>query len=401
MVSPCAAWEPLEWALFLVNKPQGLRPFILYITPATPFSPKSGAEQRSALMYEALSLIGIVDILVLVDGEYSHPRYTVLPNHAVLIESQKKGAWGLSRYHADARFTDTIARLLPRPMNEYQLIIGRYLWPISQLAIPENVPRIVDLDDFNYRYSPEVSFSLSLVAERIKKGFSHWLANHQLAKYSGAFVVNAQDSCDITQLPTRFLPNIAYGSSPKAPSPPELCGKNLLFVGSLWYRPNAEGVSWFLTHVWPVVKRTIPEAKLTLVGAASSAVRSRWEKYPDVIAPGFVDDLHDVYQQASLVIVPIHMGGGSNIKVLEALAHARPCVVTRLTAAAFRNQLHHGQHFLVADNAPQFAQCVLQVLQQPEAYQAMATMGYEVVQTEFSAKNFTAQVGSFVREVLS
>lgn len=384
-----------------MNKSQGLRPFILYITPATPISPKSGAEQRSALMYEALSLIGDVDILVLADGAYSQPRVTALPNQIVMIVSQKKGAWGLTRYHADSSFTDTVAALLPRPLHEYQLVIGRYLWPISQLVIPKNVPKIVDLDDFNYRYSREAGFSPQILAERIKKSFSHWLARHQLPQYSGGFVVNAQDRRAITQLPTRFLPNIAYGTLAKPIFQTVVRGKNLLFVGSLWYRPNANGVNWFLKHVWPSVKNLMPEVQLTLVGAAPSTMRNHWEKYPSVTAPGFVEDLHEAYQQAALVIVPIHIGGGSNIKVIEALAHARPCIVTRLTADAFSNQLHHGQHFLVAANARQFTRCVLQVLQQPEAYSAMAVMGYNAVRDEFTAERFKAQVAGLVREVLA
>ena len=352
-------------------------------------------------MYEALSLIGDVDVLVLADGEYSAPQLAVLPNKAVMIVSQKKGAWGLRRYHADSRFTDAIAALLPRQIREYQLVIGRYLWPISQLVIPKNVPMIVDLDDFNYRYSREVAFSLPILAERTKKSFSHWLACHQLHKYAGAFVVNAQDRNDIIQLPTRFLPNIAYGTPAVPDDQHVVSGKKLLFVGSLWYRPNANGVNWFLKHVWPAVKSAMPEAELTLVGAAPSAVRNRWESHPGVTAPGFVDNLHEAYQQSALVIVPIHIGGGSNIKVLEALGHARPCIVTRMTADAFSSQLHHDQHFLVADNAHQFTRYVLQVLQQPEAYRAMAAKGYEVVRNEFSAENFKTQVASFVNEVLA
>ena len=56
-----------------------------------------------------------------------------------------------------------------------------------------------------------------------------------------------------------------------------------------------------------------------MIGAASPEIRSRWEKNAGVTAPGFVDNLDAVYGAAALVIVPIHVGGGSNIKVLEAL----------------------------------------------------------------------------------
>lgn len=117
-------------------------------------------------------------------------------------------------------------------------------------------------------------------------------------------------------------------------------------------------------------------------------------------APGFVDDLEAAYRAAALAIVPIHIGGGSNIKVLEALGHGCPCIVTRLTADAFTGQLAHRQHFLVADNAHQFIQLVMDVLQHPEAYQSMATAGYQAVRDAFSSPKFKAEVTRFVQEVL-
>lgn len=384
-----------------MNSSHAPRLRILFVSPATPFSPRSGAEQRSALMYEALRALGDVDILILGEGKPTTPRTTLLPAGEVVIETQKKGGWGLKRFHPDAGFTQTISALLPHRLMDYKLIIGRYLWPVSQLLIPTHVPVIVDLDDFKYRYSPEAGFSIGLLAERIKKRFAHALARRELQKFAGAFLVNAQDRSEVTQLPTCALPNIAYSALPATPATPLPQHNHLLFVGSLWYRPNADGVDWFLAKVWPGIKRVIPDAQLTLVGAASPLSRARWEKHAGVTAPGFVDDLAAAYADATLVIVPIHVGGGSNIKVLEALGHARPCVVTRLTAAAFSDQLHHGQHFFVADNAHQFAECVLQVLQQPQAYRAMAVTGYETVRAKFSAESFKAQVASFAREVLA
>ena len=384
-----------------VNKSARSRPRILYITPANPITPKSGAEQRSALMYEALCSVGRVDILVLSDGEDAQPRATVLANNAVMVEAKKKGAWGLTRYRADPRFTKTVGALLPHPIPEYQLAVGRYLWPISQLSIPEHVARIVDLDDFRYRYSRGMDWSAPIFAERIKKLVSHRLAVQQLHKYSGAFVVNAQDHNEITKLPTRFLPNIAYGPPCMPITRPGAHGPNLLFVGSLWYRPNAHGVHWFLERVWTDIKKIVPEAQLTLIGAAASTVRNGWEKFPGVTAPGYVDNLNEAYEKSALVIVPIHIGGGSNIKVLEALGHGRPCVVTRLTAAAFNPQLVHGQHYLVADNAQEFKQYVIEVLRQPEAYYGMAARGYESVRSQFSVENFKALVAGFVQEVLA
>jgi glycosyltransferase involved in cell wall biosynthesis len=376
------------------------RPNILFVTPATPFSSRSGAEQRSALMYEALTLIGEVDILILGEGHATQPCTTPLLNGRVMIEVQKKGSRGLKRFRPDLHFSQTLEALLPRSIQAYDLVVGRYLWPISQLRIPANVRRIVDLDDFKYRYSREAGRSASVLATRIKKRFAHWLACRALPEFSAAFVVNALDHREITQLPTCLLPNIAYGALDELPASAS-CGPNLLFVGSLWYPPNAEGVDWFLAHVWPAVRRVIPQTQLTLIGAAPPEVRARWEQHAGVSAPGFVDNLEAAYRAAALAIVPIHIGGGSNIKVLEALGYGCPCIVTRLTAEAFTGQLAHRQHFLVADNAHQFIQLVMDVLQHPHAYRSMATAGYQAVRDAFSSPKFKAEVTRFVREVLN
>ena len=373
---------------------------ILFATPATPFSPRSGAEQRSALMYEALTLIGEVDILILGEGRPTKPRITQLFNSRVMIEVQKQGSRGFKRFHPDLHFSQTLEALLPRSIQTYDLVVGRYLWPISQLRIPANIRKIVDLDDFKYRYSREAGRSASVFAARIKKRFAHWLACRQLHKYSGAFVVNALDHREITQLPTCLLPNIVYGALDELPASVS-CEPNLLFVGSLWYHPNAEGVDWFLAHVWPAVRRVISQAKLTLIGAAPPEVRARWEQHAGVSAPGFVENLGAAYRSAALAIVPIHIGGGSNIKVLEALGYGCPCIVTRLTADAFTGQLAHRQHFLVADNAHQFIQLVMDVLQHPHAYRGMAKAGYQAVRGDFSPAKFKAEVTRFVQEVLN
>ncbi len=383
-----------------MDKVDSTRPTILFVTPATPFSPRSGAEQRSALMYEALSLIGEVDLLILGEGHPTQPRTTPLLNGRVMIEVQKRGSRGFKRFHPDACFSQTLEGLLPRSLQAYDLVVGRYLWPISQLHIPAHVRSIVDLDDFKYRYSREAGRSAAVFAARVKKRFAHWLACRALPRFSAAFVVNALDQLEITQLSTCLLPNIAYGALDDLPVAAS-CGPHLLFVGSLWYHPNAEGVDWFLTHVWPAVRRVIPQTQLTLVGAAPPEVRARWEQHAGVAAPGFVDNLGAAYRAAALAIVPIHIGGGSNIKVLEALGYGCPCIVTRLTADAFTGQLAHRQHFLVADNAHQFIQLVMDVLQRPHAYQAMAKAGYQAVRSTFSSPKFKAEVTRFVQGVLN
>ena len=260
---------------------------------------------------------------------------------------------------------------------------------------------MVDLDDFHYRYAWSAPWSWTSAKERLVKFVAHRLLRRQLPRFHGAFVVSAQDQQEVSRasgLPTVFLPNVAF-SSEQAPTP--LPGsKRVLFVGSLWYRPNAEGVNWFLNHVWPSLRAQVPDATLTLVGAAPQSVRAQWETFAGVSAPGFVTDLAASYRAAQLVVVPLHAGGGTNIKVLEALAYARLCLVTGFVATAFEGHLSGGRDFLQAQDARAFLQQAVLALASGPDLQTVATTGYSAVQKTFSVDLFKSRVCDFSNALL-
>ena len=177
--------------------------------------------------------------------------------------------------------------------------------------------------------------------------------------------------------------------------------KVILFVGSLWYRPNVEGIDWFLLRVWPQVLALEPDATLILAGAAPKEVRAVWETYPGVSAPGFVSDLAATYQHANLVIVPLHSGGGTNIKVIEALAHGRPCLISSFVEKAFDGHLVHDADLLVADSAREFCAKTLLVLSANVNVQQIADSGRVAVRKYFTVDAFKTSVTDFVQLPLS
>jgi glycosyltransferase involved in cell wall biosynthesis len=377
------------------------RPRILFVTPVSPFSSASGSEQRSALMLAALRSIGDVDVLELKPGEQTQvSRRGEAHEHSVLALVQTGGLQ--SRYAPKAALTRGIEQALAHPLSDYQLIVGRYVWGICQLQIPTGVRLIVDLDDFHYRYARSAPWSRASAKERLVKFVAHRMLRRQLPRFHGAFVVSAQDQQEVSQangLATVFLPNVAF-SSEATPTP--LPGsKQVLFVGSLWYRPNAEGVDWFLQQVWPRLRASVPDATLTLVGAAPQSVRTQWETCVGVSAPGFVPDLAASYRAAQLVVVPLHSGGGTNIKVLEALAYARLCLVTGFVAHAFAGHLRGGKDFLQAEDANAFVQQALLALASGPDLQSVASAGHASIQEHFSIALFQSRVSDFAGALLA
>ncbi|TAM43289.1 MAG: glycosyltransferase [Burkholderiaceae bacterium] len=304
---------------------------ILLVTPASPFEPSSGAQQRTALLYTALQTIGKVDVLLL--EPTSGLSRLASPNPGILAH----GLWhqrffGIGKFHPDVALNQAL-KIDGLDVGNYQMIVSRYLNPICKLYIPSGMRTIVDLDDWGYHYA----VGAIALASRLKSMYAAWLTRRQLKRFGAFFFVSRRDQVSYPELRSVVLPNIPF--NPPAEPYPQSDSATLLFVGSLWYAPNREGIDHFLARCWPAIKVARPEARLLLVGAAPPAIRHAWEQHPGVSAPGFVNSLDEAYRHAAFTIAPIHSGGGTNIKILESLAYGRTCITTPHCAGAFQADL--------------------------------------------------------------
>lgn len=376
-----------------------VKPRILFVTPVSPYSIASGAEQRSALMYSALCSIGTVDVLELAQGESTHVGFNDHQGQRSVRASLKSSNFNLARYRPNPGLTHQVERALGHTVAEYQMVVGRYIWPICQLKIPETTTTIVDLDDFKFRYSGDASVSWATAKERFQKFIAHRWVRLQLHRFDGAFAASTQDRKELSNVPTAFLPNSSFSECALPTAVPN--NKRLVFVGSLWYRPNVEAVEWFLKSVWPDIRAAEPGATLILAGAAPPSQRTLWESHQGVTAPGFVNDLSALYQQANLVVAPIQSGGGSNIKVIEAMAHGRPCLTSSFVATAFGDHFVKNRDILIAKTPKEFAHQAIQALRNNEDLQNIATAGHSSVTQHFTSAKFKSRVADFFTQFSS
>ncbi len=103
-----------------------------------------------------------------------------------------------------------------------------------------------------------------------------------------------------------------------------------LFLGSLDYEPNVDGITWFVRDVWPLVRADLPEATLTVAGHRPTAAVRALAAEPGVEVVGPVADVAPVYAEHDVVVVPLRIGTGSRLKALEALAAGRPVAGTSI-----------------------------------------------------------------------
>ncbi|HEY7630976.1 MAG TPA: glycosyltransferase [Thermoleophilaceae bacterium] len=154
----------------------------------------------------------------------------------------------------------------------------------------------------------------------------------------------------------RYVPNVVdVRALPPAGERPG--NGNTLFVADFTYPPNREGLTYLADQVMPLVWSELPDATLTVVGRGLDTPPSD----PRVRAVGFVDDLDAAYADADAVVVPLLTGGGSPLKLVEALGRGLPVVVTSHAAALIQHGTP-GEHFLAAPDAPEFATALVSVL---------------------------------------
>lgn len=359
-----------------------MRDRILLVSPASPFAPQSGAQQRTALLHMALQQAGEVDVLLL--EPTAGASSLAAPQAGILAH----GLWhqrplGIGKFQPDHTLNRTLHANGFDP-RKYRLIVSRYLNPITKLVIPPGVRTVVDLDDWGYHYAPG---TLALAA-RLKSSYAAWLAQRQLQRFDAFFFVSQRDQAGHPELQSALLPNIPY--NPPTQPFPQADSATLLFVGSLWYAPNREGIDRFLARCWPAIKAAQPQARLLLVGAAPPAMRQAWEQHPGVSAPGFVDDLGEAYRNAAFTIAPIYSGGGTNIKILESLAYGRACLTTPHCASAFEPDL--ARSLGVAQDDAHFSQLCAGWLGDIGTRRGAAENGHAQIAKYYSNALFTDRV---------
>lgn len=150
--------------------------------------------------------------------------------------------------------------------------------------------------------------------------------------------------------------------SPDAGTPaPALTGKRtLVFVGVMDYWPNVEAVQWFADHVFPEIRKQIPDIWFQIVGSRPSAAVQALGTRPNIEVTGAVPDVRPYLSNASVVVTPLRIARGIQNKVLEGMAMAKPLVTTPDALEGI--SAVPGEHVLVASTPEDFAAKVLMCL---------------------------------------
>ncbi len=158
-------------------------------------------------------------------------------------------------------------------------------------------------------------------------------------------------------------------------------GAALLFAGAMDYPPNSDAAVFFCRAILPLVRASLPDVKLLIVGHAPPHQVMALGRGPGVTVTGRVDDVRPYYAQAAVSIVPLRAGSGTRLKILESMALGRPVVSTSIGCEGL--DVEDGRHLLIANTPQRFAECVTRLLIDPALRERIAAEARRLVEQRY------------------
>ena len=190
---------------------------------------------------------------------------------------------------------------------------------------------------------------------------------------------DAQVMRQLTRTPVSVVVN-GVDSGHYAQVQPDLHSQRLLFIGNYEYSPNLDAVEWALEAILPRLWQLNPQVRFAICGyALPDSFRQRWPD-PRIEWQGFVPDLRDLQKNSAVFFAPLRQGGGSKLKVLEAMAAGLPVVTTAQGSSGLR--VKNGEHYLGSEDPGALAQILADALADPARLLQVGEAGRAYVKAE-------------------
>ncbi len=162
---------------------------------------------------------------------------------------------------------------------------------------------------------------------------------------------------------------------------------DLVFVGSMDWMPNIDGVRWFISEILPLIRRRRPGASVAIVGRNPPPSLLSAARDPLITITGTVPDVRPYLWESALSIVPLRVGGGTRLKIFESMAAATPVVSTTIGAEGL--PVRHGENIRIADSSEAFAAECVELLDNENARATTAAKGLDLIRARFSWEEVT------------
>lgn len=400
---------------------------ILFASTNLPDPPHSGGAQRTELLHRSLCKLGSVECVFLL------PKLPSLTQQAALQEKYQVKYILTTAEITDRQNFRLLDAVLPksisadlqsffkagrhrwrpyapfvrlfRDLEQYDLIVTRYLQVAATFDLFRSNRLIVDIDDYEPdRLRLRLDKSSFYKRLTLKRSMYYSAKAHRklLKKLRQAWISNPHDRQHSGLEQGQLLPNIPYPDFLKTDEKPKHSGAQkpyFLIIGSMNYSANEDAVDYFIQNCWTELIQDFPEAEFVIVGSKmSEKQRIRWRKFPGVEPQGFVENLAEVYANARAVVAPIQFGAGTNIKVLEAAAFGCALILTPVARRGFEAHLVHEECCLLSETIEEMRAHCQTLLADPNRAAKIGQKAQAVIREHYNYGTFEASVHKLCRE---
>jgi len=397
---------------------------ILFVTPYLPSPPRFGAQRRLEGLMRGLARRHEVSLLsfskpgadedaLAATREYTH-SITTVPYDVLDVELGQKRLLQL-RSLASRHSFETLLMRRPEFQRELSALLASAAYDVVQVEFSQmgsyqltrREPRspIFVLDEHNIEYdlTRRTAQAPGSVARKLYSA-ANWRKlrseeRRAWQSFDGVVLTSDRDAEllreDVPLTKTVVVPNgvdieaFRPSGMPRDPA-------TLLFLGAINYYPNTDGILDFLDNTWPLIRAARPDTRLQIVGMdpPESVLSHRSE---NVEVTGFVEDPLPYLARASVVVVPLRIGGGTRFKVVEAMSMGKAIVSTSLGAEGI--DVAHETHALLCDDAQSFAAAVLRVLGDPALNDRLGHAARQLAEERYGWRAAVAKLEGFYAQL--
>ena len=174
---------------------------------------------------------------------------------------------------------------------------------------------------------------------------------------------------------------------------------HLIYIGSMDWYPNEDAARFFAEEILPQIQKDVPDAKFTIVGGNPSERVQRLTDIEGVVVTGRVPEIKPYFAEATVFVVPLRIGSGTRLKILEALAMGKAVVSTRVGAEGLA--LRDGEEILIADEPDTFADAVTRLLTDRDLRQKIGANGRVRVEQDYDWHSIAEKLHTVYESLLS
>jgi glycosyltransferase involved in cell wall biosynthesis len=170
----------------------------------------------------------------------------------------------------------------------------------------------------------------------------------------------------------------------------------LVYVGQMNWRPNVDAVLYFLKEMFPGIKAVVPDVSFSIVGHKPPVVVEELARQNGAVTTGYVPDTRPFVSQAEVFVVPLRIGSGTRLKILEAMAMGKAIVSTSIGCEGIGAT--HEKNILIADSPADFARCVIRIFNDKALRDDLGIAARKFVEENYSWEHIGQRLNTIIEQ---